>query len=154
MGESMHQLGVAIRSAKQALLDFDNISDDLSISTSSYSSTSIDKKLVEDPNSISSPLRIASNSITNNSSSSMSLSLETNQFWMSGNNLNDTTIKRRYVFVQEMNSILEMLVAIEAGADLIGTKYPLILTSSGLVLHINWNDDMEKYMEKVYKGGR
>ena len=83
MGESLHQLEVAVRSVKAAA-----------------SATALQR-------------------MEENSSSSSSSS------------------RKVLVMVQEMNSIKEILSAVESGGDLIGTNLPQILSSSGLAL--TWN---------------
>ena len=84
MGESLHQLEVAIRSVKAAA-----------------SATTTER------------------SADTNSSSGGSSS------------------RRVLIMVQEMNTIKEILSAVESGGDLIGTNLPQVLSSSGLAL--TWN---------------
>jgi queuine/archaeosine tRNA-ribosyltransferase len=86
MGESLHQLEVAIRSVKAA---------------ASATTTEI----------------IADNNSSSSSSSGSS--------------------RRVLIMVQEMNTIKEILSAVESGGDLIGTNLPQVLSSSGLAL--TWN---------------
>ena len=50
---------------------------------------------------------------------------------------NSSSSRKVLVMVQEMNSIKEILSAVESGGDLIGTNLPQVLSSSGLAL--TWN---------------
>ena len=101
MGETLHQLGVAVRSVKQA---------------ASSGSASVE---VADGDQYSSPL--SPNGTTSASSAPTAIDVE----------------KRVLVMVQEMDSIQEILLAVQSGGDLIGTNLPQLMTTAGLAL--TWN---------------
>ena len=54
---------------------------------------------------------------------------------------NSSSCRKVLVMVQEMNSIKEIMSAVESGGDLIGTNLPQVLSSSGLAL--TWNLKLE-----------
>ena len=107
MGETLHQLGVAVRSVKKAVTEYNTAA----ALTSAAAAASAEN--------------VPSNSIANDITSDSS---EKAPIFIKGEIL---------IMVQEMDSLHEILFAIDNGGDLIGTNFPQLLSNNGLAL--SWN---------------
>ena len=109
MGETLHQLGVAVRSVKKAVTEYE--------SAAALSSAAADAVIFAE--------NVSSNSITKNVISN------------NAEKYSILTKEKTLIMVQEMDSLEEIFLALDNGGDLIGTNFPQLLSNSGLALA--WN---------------
>ena len=121
MGETLHQLGVAIRSVKQAVTEHDSLTSQTPAATSAASTiaASFTKNIIEMDTSKDGNVSI--------------LCREKDAATDKGK----AVVKKALILVQEMDSLREILSAVKNGGDLIGTNFPQLLSCHGLGL--SWN---------------